>query len=124
MKTKHPDFNGEWRIIELPDMMDDYVEMEQHAPYIRLSLTNDGNASGEYQCGLSSGNIDGGVREFGSLPVIIFGFDGLDEMTQVVGGGWAQIRDDGKLEGEFVNNLGRFVARRIAKKKKAKRLTR
>lgn len=124
MKTQHRDFNGEWRIIELPDMMDDYVDLGQRKPYIRISVSADGNVSGEYECGLSSGNIDGGVREFGSATKIVFGFEGLDEMDQVSGGGWAQLRDDVKLEGEFVNNLGRFVARRVAKKKKGKRKTR
>lgn len=122
MKTMFRKFNGEWRIVELLDMTDDYVELGQRKPYIRISVSADGNVSGEYECGLSSGNIDGGVREFGGETQIVFGFEGSDEMDQVSGGGWAQLRDDGKLEGEFVNNLGRFVARRIAaKKKKGKR---
>ncbi|MBI5712272.1 MAG: hypothetical protein HZC38_02425 [Chloroflexi bacterium] len=124
MKTQHRDFNGEWRIAELLDMMDDYVELGQRKPHIRISVSADGNVSGEYECGLSSGTIDGGVREFGSETVIVFGFEGFDEMDQASGGGWAQLRDDGKLDGEFVNNLGRFVARRIATKKKGKRSTR
>ena len=50
---------------------------------------------------------------------MVFGFEGADEMDAANGGGWMRLRDDGLLEGEFVNNLGRFVAKRMNRRKKS-----
>lgn len=37
MKTNYHDFNSGWRFIELPNMMDDYVDLGQRLPHIRIS---------------------------------------------------------------------------------------
>ena len=80
---------------------------------------------GEYEIGLSSGAIDGDLREFGGEPVVVFGYDGVDEMDPSSGGGWLQLLDSGTLEGEFMGALGRFSARRkAASKKSAKKRSR
>ena len=111
-------FAGEWRIIEMPDMGDDYIEEGEGKPYIRLKARYEDVVDGEYECGLSNGMIDGAVRSFGGEHILVFGFEGADAMDPASGGGWMRLRDDGLMEGEFVNNLGQFVARRVMSKEK------
>lgn len=111
-------FAGEWRIVEMIDMSDDYVEEGEGRPYLRLKASYEDSVDGEYECGLSNGMINGAICNFGSEHLVIFGFDGADEMDPASGGGWMRLRDDDKLEGEFVNNLGRFIAKRVISKKK------
>jgi hypothetical protein len=68
-------FAGEWRIIELPDMGDDYMEEGEGKPYIRLKARYEDVVDGEYECGLTNGVIDGAVRSFGGERIVVFGFD-------------------------------------------------
>ncbi len=58
------------------------------------------------------------ARSFGGETIVVFGFDGSDEMERASGGGWMRLREDGKLEGEFVNHLGKFVGKRITPRRK------
>ena len=111
-------FAGEWRIVELLEMGDDYMEEGEGKPYVRLKARYEDTVNGEYECGLSNGMIDGAVRSFGGEHIVVFGFEGMDEMDMESGGGWMRLRDDGLLEGEFVNNLGRFVAKKAMSKKR------
>ena len=111
-------YAGEWRIVELSDMMEDYVEEGGSKPLIRLTARYEDVVNGKYEIGLCSGTIDGVVRSFGGETIVVFGFDGSDEMDPASGGGWMRMRDDGKLEGEFVNHLGKFVGKRIAPRRK------
>src|SRR5574337_569723 len=101
-------FAGRWRIVELNDMMEDYLDEGEGKPFIRLTARYEDTVGGEYEIGLSSGMIDGAVRSFGGESIVVFGFDGSDEMDPESGGGWMRLRQDGKLEGEFVNGLGPF----------------
>ena len=119
MPTWNRKFAGEWRIVELPDISDDYMEEGEGKPYVRLKARYEDTVNGEYECGLSNGMIDGAAREFGGEHIVVFGFEGADEMDPSNGGGWMRLRDDGLLEGEFVNNLGRFVAKRMMRRKKS-----
>ena len=66
--------------------------------------------SGTFAIGLSSGSIEGDLREFGGEPIVIFGFEGTDEMEPEHGGGWLRLTDTDALEGEFLGQLGRFTA--------------
>jgi hypothetical protein len=118
MPTWNRKFAGEWRIVELPEMGDDYMEEGEGKPYVRLKARYEDTVNGEYECGLSNGMIDGAVRSFGGEHIVVFGFEGADEMDPVSGGGWMRLRGDGLLEGEFVNNLGRFVAKKAMSKKR------
>lgn len=111
-------YAGEWRIVELSDMVDDYVEEADAKPFIRLKASYEDRVNGEYDIGLCTGAIDGAVRSFGGETIVVFGFDGSDEMDPASGGGWMRLREDGKLEGEFVNQLGKFVGKRIAPRRK------
>lgn len=117
MRKLTRDFAGNWRIVELADMQGEYLEETDGKPYFRLSNSGEGGIIGEYQCGLSSGSLTGAVRVFGGERIVIFGHEGLDEMETSSGGGWLRLRTDGNLEGEFVDGLGRFLARRLPTRK-------
>lgn len=111
-RAKLKDFAGTWVITGMEEMADDYWEDEPEEPVIRLQVSRGGHGlQGEYVIGLSSGGIDGDLREFGGETVVVFGYEGMDEMDPVSGGGWLQLLDNGTLEGEFMGVLGRFTAR-------------
>src|SRR3972149_10071711 len=110
-------FAGEGRIVELLDMGDDYMEEGEGKPYIRLKASYEDGMNDEYECGPSNGMSDGAVRSFGGEHILVFGFEGMDEMDMESGGGWLRLRDDGLLEGEVVTHLGRFVAKRMIRRK-------
>jgi hypothetical protein len=59
---------------------------------------------GQYQIGLSAGSLQGELHEFGGEQVLIFGYEGMDEMAPASGGGWMRILD------EFMGSLGHFTA--------------
>lgn len=103
-------FAGEWRIVELSDMMEDYREPGNTKPFIRLKASNEDKVDGEFEIGLCNGAIDGAVRSFGGESIVAFDFDGSDEMDPAGGGGWMRLHEDGKLEAEFVGK--RIVPRR------------
>jgi len=125
-RAKVKDFTGTWFITAMDDMGEDDWADEPAAPFIRLAAPRGSSGlRGEYAIGLSSGSIEGDLREFGGEAVVIFGYDGVDEMDPSVGGGWLQLLENGTLEGEFMGVLGRFsAARKLAAAKTAQRPTR
>jgi hypothetical protein len=125
-RAKPRDFAGTWFITSMEEMGDDYWAAEDEEAVIRLQVSRYGNGlNGEYVIGLSSGGIDGDLREFGGETVVIFGYDGVDEMDPTSGGGWLQLLDAprGTLEGEFMGALGPFTARRQGAQRKRPRQT-
>jgi hypothetical protein len=106
-------FADAWVITGMAEMGDEYWDDEPEEPVIRLQVSRgDQGLWGEYVIGLSSGGISGDLREFGGEPVVVFGYDGMDEMDPTSGGGWLQLLDNDTLEGEFMGVLGRFTAQR------------
>jgi hypothetical protein len=49
---------------------------------------------------------------------------GKDEMEPVSGGGWTRLLDADTLEGEFMENVGRFTAKREQAKSGPRRRSR
>ena len=118
-RAKFKDFAGVWVITGMAEMGDEYWRDEPEEPIIRLQVSRYGQGlHGEYVIGLSSGSIDGDLREFGGETVVVFGYDGVDEMDPTSGGGWLQLLENGTLEGEFMGALGRFAARRQGAQRK------
>jgi len=119
VRAKLKDFVSTWVITDMADMGEEYWTDQPGEPHLRLEVPR-GEAGlwGEYEIGLSSGGIEGDLREFGGESVVIFGYDGMDEMDPSSGGGWLQMLESGTLEGEFMGPLGRFRARRKAPSKK------
>lgn len=97
---------GKWRIVEMPDYTPDYPDMVEPA-YILF----DGKGGGE----LAFGCVTGGIYQAGGNKHIEFSWGGSDEMDEVSGDGWAELREDGALEGEICFQNGDetpFIARR------------
>jgi hypothetical protein len=106
------DFAGRWRLTELSELDEDYFAESDEPPFIQIRAPKQGRIYGQYHFGLSNGNLDGEVREFGGEPLLLFSFEGSDEMDQVNGAGWAQLEDREHLIGELLGEYGRFTAER------------
>ena len=106
------DFAGRWRITELSELDEGYFAESHEAPFIQLRLSKQGRIHGEYHFGLSDGDLDGEMREFGGEQILLFSYEGSDEMDQVNGAGWAQLQHRKHLIGEFLGDYGRFTAER------------
>lgn len=97
---------GKWRIVEMPDYEADYPDMMGPA-YIFF----DGKGGGEFAFGCVTGSLYGAA----DADAVDFTWDGNDEMDEACGGGSAEIRPDGSLDGEIRFHRGdeiAFVARR------------
>jgi len=109
------DLVGIWRITSL-EIGDDYVAQGDKPSFVTFDKVSYGTLLGEYCFGLSSGELAGYLREFGGEQVLLFDFAGSDEMDPANGAGWAQLTGPNRLEGEFLNDYGRFVAERDVRK--------
>lgn len=92
---------GKWRVIEIPD-----YDIALRGAYIRF-----GKSGGEFAFDCLTGSIHG-VCEGDAVE---FTWEGSDEMDPASGRGWAELQDDGSLEGEICLNNGddiAFIARR------------
>jgi hypothetical protein len=55
--------------------------------------------------------LDGQLREFGGEAILLFGYEGSDEMDSANGAGWAQSqKSQDRLVGEFLGTYGKFIA--------------
>ena len=120
-ESRREDFEGSWQITGLPDMDESYVEEGEGAPGVQIWVPTRGNIWGSYQIGLSNGSLHGDTREFGGELILVFSYEGTDEMEPASGGGWMRLIDRETLEGEFIGTLGRFTAGREKAKTKSTR---
>jgi hypothetical protein len=110
--TRAKDFVGYWRITELSELDQSYFDESDELPFISIHASAHEQVYGDYHFGLSNGHLDGQVREFGGEAVLLFGYEGSDEMDPVNGAGWAEFKNPDQLEGEFLGVYGRFTAMR------------
>jgi hypothetical protein len=92
---------GKWRVVEIPD-----YDMALSGAYILF-----GKNGGAFAFDCLTGSIHG-VREGDAVE---FTWQGNDEMEPASGRGWAELQDDGSLEGEICLDNGddiSFIARR------------
>ena len=92
---------GKWHVVEIPD-----YDMALRGAYIRF-----GKSGGEFAFDCLTGSIHG-VCEGDAVE---FTWEGSDQMDPASGRGWAELQDDGSLEGEICLNNGddiAFIARR------------
>jgi hypothetical protein len=82
---------GKWRIVEMPDYEADFPDMMEPA-YILF-----GKSGGEFAFGCVTGAIHGTVKG----DAIEFTWSGNDEMKEACGDGWAELQEDGTLEGQI-----------------------
>jgi len=98
---------GRWRIVAMPDYVEDYPDMVEPA-YLLLSE----EGSGEFAFGCVTGHIRGSGS---STNPIDFSWDGNDEMDAVCGTGDAELQPDGSLHGTIHFHNGdeaSFIARK------------
>ena len=123
---------GHWAIVAMDEFDESYFDLADQPPHLTITVSGPDVVRGEYAIGLSTGSLDGAVREFGGETIFVFGFAGMDEMDPVdsgtarahqrrtgvvgaggrCGAGWARLTGPDTLEGEFLGVLGRFKARR------------
>jgi len=101
----------------MPDLVD-YLSEGDTTPRISIKKTGSGGLYGEYEFGLSSGSLEGAIRPFGGDQVFLFGYEGMDEMDEVSGSGWAHLQSQDLLVGEFVETYGKFTAQRLPQKRR------
>jgi hypothetical protein len=92
---------GKWRVMETP-------QYDMAGPNSFILFDEDG---GEFALDCLTGSIRGRCEG----DVVEFTWDGNDEMDEASGHGWAELRDDGSLEGEICLQRGDeipFIARR------------
>ncbi len=112
VRVRKQDFPGRWQIVELSELGKDYFAESDEPPFIQMHTTKHERLYGEYHFGLSNGNLYGEVREFGGERVLLFSYEGSDEMDPVCGAGWLQLKEKNRLEGEFLEDYGRCLALR------------
>lgn len=88
---------GKWRIVESATWSRDHLDLCGPA-YLRI----DADGTGEMAFGALTASVDGGFTPSG----VDFDWNGADEGDQVSGTGWADLRDDGWLEGEIAYDNG------------------
>jgi hypothetical protein len=88
---------GKWRIVEMELWDRDYLDMVGPA-YIHFNA----NGLGEFKFGCVACDIDCDFSDDDAE----FTFQGHDEMDEVSGSGWAELNDDGTLNGKISFHLG------------------
>jgi hypothetical protein len=89
-------FVGKWRITEMDEWDQDYVDMDVPG-YIQI----DSDGTGEFQFGLVVGNLEGRPLLCDDVQHFEFSWSGQDENDPASGQGWAAIED-----GELVGCIG------------------
>jgi hypothetical protein len=92
---------GKWRVVETPDH-----DMAGPGAYILF-----GKTGGEFAFDCLTGSIHGACDG----NAVEFSWTGNDEMEPASGDGWAELQEDGSLEGEISLHNGDdipFIARR------------
>jgi len=96
---------GKWRIVEMPDYAADFPDLMGPA-YIRFN-----RSGGAFAFGCVTGAIYGAA----DTNAIEFSWSGNDETDEAGGTGWAELQEDGTLEGQISflgGNEAHFIARR------------
>ena len=92
------DFIGKWKIVEMEQWDQDYVDMEEPG-----HITFKKGGSGSFHLGCVDASL--GWRYEASIDRADFTFDGCDEGDQVNGRGWAKF--EGKqMVGQILFHLG------------------
>jgi hypothetical protein len=103
---RETDISGKWRVAELPDLVDDYLDLSPD-PHVLLQLRGRGEIDGTYEFGAQSGAIDGRLERLNDGRVrLSFTFEGNDELDPVHGYGEAILVDEATLDGYMRYHLG------------------
>jgi hypothetical protein len=117
-KQRASPFTGRWRIVSTDEWDGDYTEEEGPA-FIEFGA----DQMGEFRFGLTSGNIDYRITDWGGQPAVEWTWEGRDEMDPCTGRGWAVLEGDdlhGIIFFHKVDESG-FVASQALKRPRSKR---
>jgi len=101
----HP-LAGKWRIVEMELWDREFIDLLGPG-FIRI----DDQVGGEFRFGAVTGTLDCSYAKVS----IHFNWEGSDEMDEASGEGWAELQDDGSLNGEISFHHGdesSFIATR------------
>jgi hypothetical protein len=94
------DLSGKWVVVELPDLVDDYLKLSDD-PHVTL-LCRRNKLSGEYEFGVQNGVLDGEIiEEIDGNIAIQFSFEGQDETDPVHGFGLANLTNNNTITGKM-----------------------
>lgn len=88
---------GKWRITKMPDYTPDYPDMVE-PDYILF----DGQGGGEFAFDC----VTGGIFGAGNTKNIEFSWTGNTEMDEATGDGWAELQQNGTLQGQICFHNG------------------
>jgi hypothetical protein len=91
---------GKWRIIEMEMWDQEFIDTETEGYFLFEK-----GGSGSFQFGLVQGQIDYRTEKIGGVERLEFSWEGQDENDEVMGRGWALVKND-HLEGRFFFHLG------------------
>ena len=101
MAQENPSMIGEWRITEMEQWDQDFVDAEIPG-FIRF----DADGRGEFHFGYVHGHMTIEYAEDGGVPKAEWSWWGNDEMHEASGRGWAVIDAAGVLDGKLVFDRG------------------
>ncbi|MCL4506224.1 MAG: hypothetical protein M1434_07200 [Chloroflexi bacterium] len=104
------DFAGRWRITSMPNFTERWLTEGTEPAHLEFATTKYGYLDGEYSLNYSRGSLEGSLRGFGVETILLFSFDGVDEMEHTSGAGWVRLINADQLAGEFLNDYGEFSA--------------
>jgi hypothetical protein len=109
------DISGEWRVAEILDLVDDYLELTPD-PHVILEVKARDEVNGSYQFGAQSGELDGRLDRLPDGRIrLSFTFEGENEFDPVHGYGEAIVVDENTLNGYMRYHHGdtyRFIWKR------------
>jgi hypothetical protein len=117
-KRRESPFTGLWHIISMSEWDEDYINEE-----VQAFIEFEPGGMGHFQFGLVSGNIDSLETQRDGQPAVEWSWEGMAEMEECTGRGWATLEDD-ELRGMIFIHGGDhsdFVARRSKKPQRARR---
>jgi hypothetical protein len=99
------DLVGPWKVVEMPDMMEDYLELTRN-PKLVIKPPEDGLYQGDFQFGAQRGQLYGKLRDdLGPAKAFVFSFEGLDEGDEISGAAVMKL-EGGRLVGEWMYHYG------------------
>lgn len=111
-------FTGVWHIVSMSEWDEDYINEA-----VQAFIDFEAKGMSQFQFGLVNGNIDYQETQRDGKPAVEWSWEGMDEMVECSGRGWATLEGD-ELRGMIFIHGGDhsdFVARRPKKLKGARR---
>lgn len=95
------DYVGSWRITEMEEWDNNYINMETQA-HIEI----DKKGHGTFQFALVMGNINGETQDICGEKRFDFTWEGSEEYDQISGNGWLKLVNNNELNGHIKFHSG------------------